>query len=34
MSRELDGLAGEEIGEMHFATENFSTALEYFVAGS
>ena len=21
---------GEEIGEMHFATENFSTALEYF----
>ncbi|MCI0453238.1 MAG: sigma 54-interacting transcriptional regulator [Candidatus Latescibacteria bacterium] len=23
---------GEEIGEMHFATENFSTALEYFCA--
>ncbi len=23
---------GEEIGEMHFATENFSTALEYFSA--
>lgn len=29
-ARESITSPGEEIGEMHFATENFSTALEYF----
>jgi transcriptional regulator with GAF, ATPase, and Fis domain len=29
-ARESITSPGEEVGEMHFATENFSTALEYF----
>jgi tetratricopeptide (TPR) repeat protein len=30
-ARESTTSPGEDVGEMHFATENFSTALEYFL---